>query len=177
MRFLDTLKTKLFGDQNNRGDHGFRAGFVPFLAPSLVAIGASTIGAPAALVAGTLVPVGAAVIGVGAAVIGTGLALMVAKDEKRDGYNVKRFLVGAGAGCVAGAALVFNVVSGHLLQEQPNAPVAEPVPSTLEIKLSAGSLCKNFNVAETTDAQERTVYTLTVPKGCTVPAAASAVPR
>jgi hypothetical protein len=43
----------------------------------------------------------------------------------------------------------------HLPPKQPKAPVAGPVPSTLHIESCGGELCKNFNVAETTDAQGR----------------------
>ncbi|MBL8637060.1 MAG: hypothetical protein JNN09_00995 [Alphaproteobacteria bacterium] len=102
---------------------------------------------------------------------------MAAKEAEKKGYNFKRLLTGGGAGCALGAVLVFNVAAAYLPPEQPKAPAAEPVPSTLEIKPSGGGLCKNFNVAETTDAAGKLVYILTVPKGCTVPAAAAAVPR
>jgi hypothetical protein len=51
MGFVDTAKTIVFGDQNNRQDHGFRAGFVPTFAPSLVAAGAVAMGAPIGAVA------------------------------------------------------------------------------------------------------------------------------
>jgi hypothetical protein len=200
MKFLDTLKTKLFGDQNNRQVHGFRAGFVPTFVPSLVAIGAFTMGAPAALVvvvvgavgavgagagatavvAGVVaVAVGAAAVAAGAvgaaaAVAGVCLAFIAAQEAEEAGYNFRRYLAGNGAGCIAGATLVFNVASGHLPQEQPNAPVAEPVPSTLHIEPRGGELCRGFNAERTTNAQGQEVYILTVPKGCTVPAAAAA---
>ena len=169
MRFLDTAKTIVFGDQNNRQDHGFRAGFVPFIVGPLLIAGAVVLGAPVA---------GVAAAGVFGTVVGFGLAGGAAYAvTKEQGYSFGRYIAGAGAGCAAGAALAFSVGAGHLPQERPKAPVTGSVPSTLEIKPSGGSLCKNFNVAETTDAQERTVYILTVPKGCTVPAAAAAVPR
>ena len=65
MGFVDTAKTKLFGDQNNRQDHGFRAGFVPAFAPSLVAAGAVAMGAPAGAVALALAAVGGGAVLVG----------------------------------------------------------------------------------------------------------------
>ena len=162
MRFLDTVKTKLFGEKD--GTHGFRAGFVPTILPPLVAAGVVAMGAP----------VGAGVVVVAAVV---GIAYVGAEFAEVNCYNLRRYLAGKGAGCLLSATLAFQTVSGHLPPKQPKAPVAGPVPSTLEIKPSGGGLCKNFNVAETTDAQERTVFILTVPKGCTVPAAAAAVPR
>ena len=158
------------------------AGVVGALAIDGVAVGlaanvAGVTGATAVLAGG----LGAGgVVGLAAALAGgcTVGAFASALFKKERSYCfLGRYLAGEGAGCLLGVALVFNVTAGHLPQEQPKAPVAGPVPSTLHIESRGGELCKNFNVAETTDAQERTVFILTVPKGCTVPAAAAAVPR
>lgn len=167
MRFLDTVKTKLFGEKD--GTHGFRVGFVPFIVGPLPIAGAVVMGAPVA---------GVVAAGVFGTLAGCGLATAAAcAVTKEQGYSFGRYIAGVGAAGALGAALAFSVSANHLPPKQPKAPVAGPVPSTLEIKPSGGGLCKNFNVAETTDAQERTVFILTVPKGCTVPAAAAAVPR
>ena len=89
MGFLNKVKTTLFGDLNDGQAHGVRAGFVPTLAPSLVAAGAIALGAPAAVVAGAAV------------------ALMAAKEAEKKGYNFKRLLTGGGGWlCSRGSACV-----------------------------------------------------------------------
>lgn len=219
MGFVDTAKTKLFGDQNNRGDHGFRAGFVPTIVPSLVVAGAGALGGavaagvvclavliPAAVRSASIATGVRGADGVSAVFIGatsfmagflakaatgtsgffagthgllfstvTGVVAMVvatipAKKAEEDGYNFMRYFSGEGAGGALGAALVFNVAAAHLLPEQPKAPVEGPVPSTLEIKPSGGSLCEDFKIAdsEMTDKQGRKVYTLFVPQDCSL---------
>ena len=99
------------------------------------------------------------------------------KEKEKEGYNFKKHLIGGLTGCALGATLVFNVAAAHLPQEQPKSPVAGPVPSTLHIEPRGGELCKNFNAETTVDEQGRGVYILTVPKGCAVPSAVTAVPR
>ncbi|MBL8638624.1 MAG: hypothetical protein JNN09_09060 [Alphaproteobacteria bacterium] len=147
-------------------------GVVGVVVGAVGAVGAAGVVGVAALAALTVGAVGA--VGAGAAVAGGAAGASVAALADAflaRVYNFKRYLAGAGAGCACGATLVFNVAAAHLPPEQPRAPVAGPVSSTLEIKLSGGELCRGFNAEKTTDGQERTAYILTVSTGCTVPAA------
>ena len=81
MGFLDTAKNKLFGDQNNRQDHGFWAGFVPTFAPSLVAAGAIVLGTPVGVVVALAgVAVAAGVAGVVGALAIDGVAVGLAAN-------------------------------------------------------------------------------------------------
>ena len=107
MEFLDKAKTILFGDQNNRGAHGFWAGFVPTIVPSLVAAGAMVLGAPVAVVAGGVGTAG--VVGATNAVAAgaTAGALAAATGAVGAVVAVTAGDVTAGdAGAVAGAAVV-----------------------------------------------------------------------
>ena len=93
MRFLDTVKTKLFGEKD--GTHGFRAGFVPTILPPLVAAGVVAMGAPVG--AGAVVVAAGAAVG-GPAVVGAAGAGGFAA------YAVAAAAVVVGAGAAVGAA-------------------------------------------------------------------------
>ncbi len=152
MGFVDTAKTKLFGDLNDSQPHGFWAGFVPTIAPSLVAAGAVAMGAP----------VGAGVVVVAAVV---GIAYVGAEFAEVNCYNLRRYLAGKGAGCLLSATLAFQTVSGHLPPKQPKAPVAGPVPST--VKSDKGRCGRDFNPAVITDDPlGQKIYTIAAQVNC-----------
>ncbi|MBP9050215.1 MAG: hypothetical protein KBF91_03230 [Alphaproteobacteria bacterium] len=140
----------IYGDPNNRNNHGFRAGFIPVITPFAVA--------SAFIAAGTIDPDIASIVAAG-----LGLKA-VAKDHS---YDAQRYLVGVVFGTTLGFNLTSSTATYFAHQGKPKAPFAEPTHFTLRTEQRGSNLYKDFNVAKTTDAGGREGYILTVSKTAT----------